>query len=75
MQQHEKDLGNINNLLTARESVVLQPDYGVEYRIIDRSGRSIQSGFSFIHFLSLWLEASDIFCCLCSSLHTCSGKQ
>ena len=49
-------------------------DDGAEYPIIDGSDRSIQSGFSFIHFLSLWLEASDIFSCLCSSLHTCSGE-
>lgn len=67
-------LGSINNLPTRGYKCHATHWYGAECHVIDRSDRSMQSGFS-NHFLSLWLEASDIFSCLCSSLHTCSGKQ
>lgn len=56
-------------------SAVFRTDYGIECHIPERSDRSIQSGCFFIQFLSSWLSARDIFCCLCSALHTCSGRQ
>lgn len=70
-----RNTGEYQRAFSLKLSAVFCTDYGVECHIPERSDRSIQSGCFFIQFLGSWLSARDIFCCLCSALHTCSGRQ